>query len=42
MKLVFRENTAQTTQFVQTGADIGIIALLLAVSNELARKGAMR
>lgn len=39
-KLVFGENIAQTAQFVQTGAaDIGIIALSLAKSPELASKG---
>lgn len=39
-KLVFGENIAQTAQFVQTGAaDIGIVALSLAKSPELASKG---
>lgn len=39
-KLVFGENIAQTAQYVQTGAaDIGIIALSLAVNKELASKG---
>ncbi|MEI7816934.1 MAG: molybdate ABC transporter substrate-binding protein [Desulfuromonadales bacterium] len=39
-KLVFGENIAHTTQFVQTGnAQVGIIALSLAVNPELARKG---
>lgn len=39
-KLVYGENIAQTAQFVQTGnAQIGIIALSLAVNNELAGKG---
>jgi hypothetical protein len=38
-KLVYRENTAQTAPFVQTGADIGIIALSLAFRKELASKG---
>lgn len=39
-KLVFGENIAQTAQFVQTGnAQIGIIALALALNPELANKG---
>lgn len=39
-KLVFGENIAHTTQFVQTGnAQVGIIALSLAVNPELAKKG---
>jgi molybdate transport system substrate-binding protein len=39
-KLVLGENIAQTTQFVQTGAaEIGIIALSLAVNPELASRG---
>ncbi|EPG72582.1 molybdate ABC transporter, periplasmic molybdate-binding protein [Leptospira fainei serovar Hurstbridge str. BUT 6] len=39
-KLVFGENIAQTAQFVQTGnAQVGIIALSLAISPELAGKG---
>ncbi len=39
-KLVYGENIAHTAQFVQTGnAQIGIIALALAVNPELARKG---
>lgn len=39
-KLVYGENIAQTAQFVQSGnAQIGIIALSLAVSPELASKG---
>lgn len=39
-KLVFGENIAQTAQYVQSGAaDIGIIALSLAVNQELASKG---
>ena len=39
-KLVYGENIAQTAQFVQTGnAQIGIIALALAVNPELASKG---
>ncbi len=39
-KLVFGENIAQTAQFVQTGAaDIGVIALSLAKSPNLADKG---
>lgn len=39
-KLVFGENIAQTAQFVQTGnAQIGIIALSLALNPELASKG---
>lgn len=39
-KLVFGENIQQTAQFVQTGnAQVGIIALALAVSPELADKG---
>lgn len=40
-KLVYGENIAHTAQFVQTGnAQIGIIALALALNPELARKGA--
>ncbi|MEO6320421.1 MAG: molybdate ABC transporter substrate-binding protein [Polaromonas sp.] len=40
-KLVYGENIAHTAQFVQTGnAQVGIIALALAVSPELANKGA--
>lgn len=40
-KLVFGENIAHTAQFVQTGnAQVGIIALALAVNPELASKGA--
>lgn len=39
-RLVLGENIAQTAQFVQTGnADIGIIALALALNKELASKG---
>ena len=39
-KLVFGENVAQAAQFVQTGnAQIGIIALSLALSPELAQQG---
>lgn len=39
-KLVLGENIAQTAQFVETGnAEIGIIALSLALSPELAKKG---
>lgn len=39
-KLVYGENIAQTAQFVQTGnAQVGIIALSLAVNQELASKG---
>jgi len=39
-KLVFGENIAHTAQFVQTGnAQIGIIALSLALNPELAKKG---
>jgi molybdate transport system substrate-binding protein len=39
-KLIYGENIAQTTQFVQTGnAQVGIIALSLAVNPELAGKG---
>ena len=39
-KLVFGENIAHTAQFVQTGnAQMGIIALSLALSPELAKKG---
>ena len=39
-KLVYGENIAQTAQFVQTGnADIGIIALSLALSPEFAANG---
>ena len=40
-RLVYGENIAQTAQFVQTGnADVGIIALSLALNQELASKGA--
>jgi molybdate transport system substrate-binding protein len=39
-KLVYGENIAHTAQFVQTGnAQVGIIALALAVNPELAKKG---
>lgn len=39
-KLVYGENIAQTAQFVQTGnAQVGVIALALAVNPELANKG---
>lgn len=39
-KLIFGENIAQTAQYAQSGsADVGIIALSLAVSQELASKG---
>lgn len=39
-KLVYGENIAQTAQFVQTGnAQVGIVALSLAVNPELANKG---
>lgn len=39
-KLVYGENIAQTAQFVQTGnAQVGVIALALAVNPELAGKG---
>ena len=39
-KLVYGENIAQTAQYVQTGnAQVGIIALSLAVNPELASKG---
>jgi molybdate transport system substrate-binding protein len=39
-KLVFGENIAHTAQFVQTGnAQVGIIALALALSTELSGKG---
>jgi molybdate transport system substrate-binding protein len=39
-KLVFGENIAQTAQFVQTGnADVGLIALSLALHPELAGRG---
>jgi molybdate transport system substrate-binding protein len=39
-KLVYGENIAHTAQFVQTGnAQVGIIALSLAVSPELAKRG---
>ena len=39
-RLVMGENIAQTAQFVQSGnADIGIIALALALNKELATKG---
>jgi molybdate transport system substrate-binding protein len=40
LKLVFGENIAQTAQYVQSGnAQVGIIALSLAVNPELAKKG---
>lgn len=39
-KLVYGENIAHTAQFVQTGnAQVGIIALALAVNPELAKRG---
>lgn len=39
-KLVYGENVAQTAQFVQTGnAQVGIIALALAITPELAKLG---
>jgi molybdate transport system substrate-binding protein len=39
-KLIYGENISQTAQFVQTGnADIGIIALSLAMSQELIKNG---
>lgn len=39
-KLIYGENVAQTAQFVQTGnAQIGIVALSLALSPELAKQG---
>lgn len=39
-KLVYGENIAQTAQFVQTGnAEVGVIALALAINPELANKG---
>ena len=39
-KLVLGENIAQTAQFVQSGnAQVGVIALSLALNNELASKG---
>jgi molybdate transport system substrate-binding protein len=39
-RLIFGENIAHTAQFVQTGnAQVGIIALSLAVNSELAKKG---
>ena len=39
-KLVYGENVAQAAQFVQTGnAQVGIVALSLALSPELARQG---
>lgn len=39
-KLVYGENIAQTAQYVQTGnAQVGIIALSLAINSELATKG---
>ena len=39
-KLVFGENIAQTAQYVQTGnAQVGVIALSLALNPELAKKG---
>lgn len=39
-KLVYGENIAHTAQFVQTGnAQVGVIALSLAVNQELASKG---
>ncbi len=40
-KLVFGENISQTAQFVETGnAQVGIIALSLAISPQLAKQGA--
>ena len=42
-KLVYGENIARTAQFVQTGnAQVGIIALSLALNPELARRGGYR
>ena len=42
-KLVFGENIAQTLQFVQSGnAEIGIVALSLAVSPTVREKGRFR
>jgi len=39
-RLVYGENIAHTAQFVQTGtAQVGVIALALAVNPELASKG---
>lgn len=39
-KLVYGENISQTAQFVQTGnAEVGIIALSLALSSELSKNG---
>jgi molybdate transport system substrate-binding protein len=39
-RLVYGENIAQTAQYVQSGnAQVGIIALALAVSPELAKQG---
>ena len=39
-KLVYGENVAQTVQFVQTGnAQVGIVALSLALSQELSKQG---
>lgn len=39
-KMVFGENIAQTAQYVQSGnAQVGILALSLAISPELAKKG---
>ncbi len=39
-KLVFGENIAHTAQFVQTGnAEVGIIALSLALNPELSKRG---
>jgi molybdate transport system substrate-binding protein len=39
-KLVFGENVAQTAQFVETGnAQVGILALSLAISPQLAKQG---
>lgn len=39
-KLVFGENISQTTQFVESGnADIGVIALALALNPELSKQG---
>lgn len=39
-KLVYGDNIAQTAQFVQTGnAQVGVIALALALSPEMARQG---
>jgi len=42
-KLVYGENISQTAQFVQTGnAQVGIIALSLAVNPQLANRGGYR